>query len=326
MEYSRLEKDLRISKKAAYTEGTCKNHLTQWRCYLIFCSYFKLKACPASVHTICLYAQFLSRTHKPQSVKNYISGVKLLHLIAGHESPFKESFELRLTLKGITRLAQHTPTRAPPITPEILVKLVSVCDLSNSLEITFLCAFLFTFFLFARASNIVPLSASKFNNATHLCRGDIFITRLGLLVLFKWTKTIQCQERRLFLPLVSIDNSPICPVQMFHRMCSLTSAPKSAPAFLYKVSKHKFISVNKSQFVTFLRAKLEIAGVTHPRLYRGHSFRRGAASFAFSCGVPGELIQVFGDWASDAYLQYLDISLESKLRVAFDMRSRILCL
>ena len=65
-----------------------------------------------------------------------------------------------------------------------------------------MCAFLLTFFLFARVSNIVPQVASRFDKVQHLCRGDIFECRAGLLVLFKWSKTIQFGERRFMSPLV----------------------------------------------------------------------------------------------------------------------------
>lgn len=158
----------------------------------------------------------------------------------------------------------------------------------------------------------------------HLCRGDIFTAEGGLLVLFKWTKTIQCNERRLLLPLVPIKGSLLCPVAMFQRMCELVPAPSHAPAFIFNFSrKGTFLSVSKHQFVAFLRSKLSLAGVTHPSLYRGHSFRRGAASFAFSCGVPGELIQVFGDWSSDAYKSYLEYSLAARFKVASDIAATL---
>ena len=244
--------------------------------------------------------------------------------MAGYDCPFLESFEVRLTLKGIARLAKHTPNRAPPITPELLVKIISVCSLEDPREVTFLSAFLFTFFLFARVSNIVPASASQFDKSKHLCRGDIFTAEGGLLVLFKWTKTIQYNERRLLLPLVPIKGSHLCPVAMFQRMCVLVPAPSHAPAFIFDFSrKGGYLSVSKNQFVSFLRSKLSLAGVTHPSLYRGHSFRRGAASFAFHCGVPGELIQVFGDWSSDAYKSYLEYSLAAKFKVASDIAATL---
>ena len=66
---------------------------------------------------------------------------------------------------------------------------------------------------------------------------------------------------------------------------------------------------------------MALAGVSFPHLYR---FRRGAASFAFRSGVPGELIQNFGDWASDAYKTYLEISLPVKVQVAEQMKLHIL--
>ena len=48
----------------------------------------------------------------------------------------------------------------------------------------------------------------------------------------------------------------------------------------------------------------------------GHSFRRGGATWAFQAGIPGELIQICGDWASDAYKRYLEFSMDDKLNLA----------
>jgi len=75
----------------------------------------------------------------------------------------------------------------------------------------------------------------------------------------------------------------------------------------------------KQQFVFVFRARLHAAGVPNSHTYRGHSFRRGGTSWAFSAGLLGELIQVFGDWRSDAYKCYLDISMDLKFRVAKGM-------
>ena len=92
------------------------------------------------------------------------------------------------------------------------------------------------------------------------------------------------------LPLVRLENNPICPVAMYVRMISFYPAPPSAPAFTYSSRKGTFVSVHKGEFIKFLRTKLALAGVSLPHLYRGDSFRRGAASFAFRSGVPGELL------------------------------------
>ena len=57
--------------------------------------------------------------------------------------------------------------------------------------------------------------------------------------------------------------------------------------------------------------------------YTGHSFRRGGATYAFRSGVPGELIQVMGDWKSDAYKRYFDFSFDTMLSVSSRMRDSI---
>ena len=40
--------------------------------------------------------------------------------------------------------------------------------------------------------------------------------------------------------------------------------------------------------------------------FSSHSFRRGSATCALECGVPSEIVKLFGDWKSSAYLSYVD--------------------
>jgi len=180
----------------------------------------------------------------------------------------------------------------------------------------FSCAFLFAFYLLARISNIVPASARLFDPSKHLCRGDVKTTEFGLQVTFRWSKTNQSGYRRLILPLLHIPNSLLCPVRMYHEMCTLIPIPDCAPAFSVLTRSRSYTTITKSQFVEVLRSRLTRLQITDPRSFRGHSFRRGGATWAFSSGIPGELIQVFGDWASDAYKCYLEFSMGAKLCVA----------
>ena len=114
-------------------------------------------------------------------------------------------------------------------------------------------------------------------------------------------------------------DSPICPVRLFYLMCEIIPAPQSAPLFVIPSRSGRLRPVLKSQFVSVLRYRSQSAGIPQAHLFRGHSFRRGGTTWAFSCGIPGELIQVFGDWRSDAYKCYLHISLPLKLRVSQGM-------
>lgn len=59
-------------------------------------------------------------------------------------------------------------------------------------------------------------------------------------------------------------------------------------------------------------------------MFSSHSFRRGGATHTFRSEVPEDLIQLHGDWKSDAYKKYLALSMENKLIVAHKMKEHIL--
>ena len=175
----------------------------------------------------------------------------------------------------------------------------------------------------ARLANIVPQSAKSFDPRRHLTRGDVAVTSHGLLVTFKCTKTIQFGEHLLHIPLLSIPDSRLCPVSAFLRMIRLVPACRSCPVFLICGPKG-LVPLTKRTFVSAFRSYLVAAGISDAQSFRGHSFRQGASSWAFRCGVPGEIIQLYGDWSSDAYKLYLEFSLESRLTLANQLRQAII--
>ena len=59
-----LRKDLNISRRAAYAEGTLTNLRMQCETYILFCLYFKLVIVSSNSENLSLYAQFLSRSMK----------------------------------------------------------------------------------------------------------------------------------------------------------------------------------------------------------------------------------------------------------------------
>ena len=285
----------------------------------MFCIYFKLRPLPAACQTVQLFAQFLSRSFKSvQSIKNYLTGVKYLHLYVDLPPPDLKHFGLTLTCRGLARTKKHIPKQALPITPELLVSMFNHLDVSKPVDIAFWAACLLGFFLMLRKSNLVPVSHSHFNPAIHLCRGDIICQGQDLLVRIKWSKTLQCGGRTLWLPLVAFPGSCLCPVSAFKGLCSLANAPPQAPAFAYP-SPSGYVTFTHSTFVAKLRHVLSSLGLPAHK-YSGHSFRRGGATWAFAAGVPGELIQLIGDWSSDAYLRYLDVSLKSKVAAMLRVR------
>jgi hypothetical protein len=57
-------------------------------------------------------------------------------------------------------------------------------------------------------------------------------------------------------------------------------------------------------FNRYLRFAFTWCGLDTDR-YKGHSFRIGAASYAYEKGLPDERIQLMGRWKSNAYKKYI---------------------
>ena len=53
--------------------------------------------------------------------------------------------------------------------------------------------------------------------------------------------------------------------------------------------------------------------------YSWHSFRRGAAVFAFELGLADSAVQLLGDWSSSAFKSYLEFAFAKKASVAKDI-------
>ena len=315
-----LLKEVQHSRCHAFAKGSFSNLRTQFRSYFAFCVYFGREPLPADSETIYAYAQFLSRSILPASVRNYLSGVRMLHIFLGLPYPHGEDFLLQLELRGISRLHPHVPIRAKPITPHILREFYIHMDNTSLHSAVWSCS-LILFYTMARLGSILPssLSTPRHEFLTH---DRINFCEEGLLVTLVHTKTIQFGRRRLHIPLLRAD-SVLCPVKAFARTRSFIKVLKHIPAFVF-MEDGKLKWLTTSIFIRTFRAIISRAGFQASD-FTGHSFRRGGATWAFQCGMPGELIQICEDWVSDSYRRYLEFSTKNKLDLAALLIEKLPC-
>ena len=235
----------------------------------------------------------------------------MLHIFLGLPYVHHEDFLLQLELRGIARLHPHVPVRAKPITPRILLDFHKLMDNSSLHSAVWSCSLLL-FYTMARLGSILPSSQST-PRCEFLTRDRINFSEEGLLVTLIHTKTIQFGKRRLHIPLLKVD-SVLCPVQAFARTDKFFGVFSHVPAFVF-LDKGKVIWLTASIFIKTFRSVIARGAYT-PTDFTGHSFRRGGATWAFQCGMPGELIQICGDWVSDSYRRYLEFSTQNKMELA----------
>ena len=89
------------------------------------------------------------------------------------------------------------------------------------------------------------------------------------------------------------------------------NASNEAPLFSYsKKEFHSRYSLVRLLDMCIFNADLPLAD------YSWHSFRRGAAVFAFELGLADSAVQLLGEWTSDAFKNYLEFSFLKKVSVA----------
>ena len=118
----------------------------------------------------------------------------------------------------------------------------------------------------------------------------------------------------MHIPLIR-HNSNLCPVRAYEQLVTFLDLEDSGPAFVF-LDQGKPCWLTRSVFISTFRSVLGLGGVSNATFFTGHSFRRGGATWAFQAGIPGELIQICGDWVSDAYKRYLEFSMDDKLHLA----------
>lgn len=314
----RLSRDLKGSNQSAFAEGTRKNLRVQWESFLMFCLYFGLKFLPANTMTLQLFVQFLSRSFKSvSSIRNYLSGIRTVHLLLGFDLDDINNNLLNISLRGISRLKQHCVHQAEAITPELLSRMFYVMDMQNYENSVYWCLFLFAFFLVARKSNLVPTTKMDVVNSKCLLHRDVVHFGSYLEVTMNWSKVIQYGERKLVTPLLRLPGSRLCPVSAYERMIAGNVRSPDSPLF---VSKSK-VPVTYDQFQGKLRSVLSKLDLDVSK-YSTHSFRRGFATFAFRNNVSADEIQILGDWHSDVYKRYISLSVKDKLDIVNSVKEK----
>ena len=168
--------------------------------------------------------------------------------------------------------------------------------------------FLVAFFSFLRKPNLVVDSPSVISDKLPR-RRDFLLTSEEAFLRICATKTIQFSQRILKIPLPFIPSSPLRPVSALRNHFRLNSLASSDFLFSVRSSPASPLRpITHRNFASFLSKILSMLDLD-PQSFSPHSFRRGGASFAFECNVPGEFIKFQGDWRSDGYLVYLEMSV-----------------
>ena len=84
-----LEIEMKDSQRAAFRNGMCSNYLNYLNQYEQFCDEYGYSPFPMKEIVLSMFAQYLSRKLKPQSIKAVLSGLQTVWTTAGFQIPQK---------------------------------------------------------------------------------------------------------------------------------------------------------------------------------------------------------------------------------------------
>ena len=295
------------------------------RSYQTFCELRTLQSFHISAQSISLYITYLVTQKRAYStILNHLSSLKHAQKFAGYyELTWSSDYHFQLLLLGVKRFLGQAVSRKSAITPSILHAACNSFDFSIPLHAAMWALFLVAFFTFLRKSNLLPDNKRQISPKV-INWAPLVFTSSGTNIHVSATKTIQCQQRSLVLPIPSLPGSRLCPTLALRHPLSLNPGPSSVPLFTV-LTRSGLQPITYRQFFTFLSwvvSRLHL----DPSLFSPHSFRRGGATFAFDCHIPFEIIKLQGDWQSDAYLVYLQLSQQQKQRACHEMAAKLVAM
>lgn len=265
-----------------------------------------------------------SGTVKFGTVQTWLTGVKRVMIEQRVDVSAFDSEWLKAGLKGLKKLkGESQPRRALPLTLPILAKLnraaLAVRGRREYRMLTLSAAFALGFGCFLRCGEF---TYTDFDPIYHLQRRDIDLSGAFPTIRIKYSKMDQTRKGRV-LPIPRVNNAAykhVCPVTLLSRLLTAFPARPEAPLFSFSRSKPTFPA---KTVIREFRALLNLTGVQDDpdgHAWSGHSFRRGAATWAADIGLTDNDIMQLGRWSiasvRGGHQRYIDLTMAQRARLA----------
>ncbi|XP_062570433.1 uncharacterized protein LOC134232478 isoform X2 [Saccostrea cucullata] len=257
-------------------------------------------------HLVLFISNCYQKGLAPQTVCTYLSALAHFSKMKGHVDP-TQNFVIKRTIQGFQKLKSRADVRMP-ITPSILQKLVNslyLCTSSFYEKCLFKAMFLLAFHAFLRigeitsttkSSTVLPLAAIQLEKYPNAKPKEMTLTLTNF-------KHHQGKPPVTFQIAADTEKPETCAVlAMFDYLH--VRGEEDGPLFMLR--DHS--PITRHMFNEQLKISLTFLGYD-TKIYKGHSFRIGAASWAKSKGVSDDQIQLLGRWKSEAFRRYIRIPL-----------------
>lgn len=255
--------------------------------------------------TNLMVAHFISflfvQNYQPSTIASYVSAISYVHKLNFFDDP-TNSFFIRKIIKGANNLKSSCDTRLP-ITKEILSKLLGAIPVViqgpyNQMLLRAMMSL--AFYCFLRIGEMAVKNEIGKNKVLQV--SDIHFEYengvvAGMTLSITYYKHSDLQPKSISI--AKNDSNVLCPVTAMFNYLSV-SKHRSGPLFQFPCGT----PVSYYYFSSSLKSLLLFIGL-NPDVYKGHSFRIGAATSAAAKGISSSVIQSMGRWKSNAVKNYI---------------------
>ena len=257
---------------------------------------------PISPSVLALFIAYLFRSrYTPSTVMTYVSALGYCHKLQGFSDPSKV-FYVSQMLKGFNKVGFRLDSRLP-ITLPILDKLLSMAPslVGSAYQICqFQAMCSLAFFAFLCIGEMTSTGGRNGNSPLQISQISKLLNASKEVIAFKITfgNFKHSYNDRPFS--ITVSRQPqSCPVEFLAKYLAVRG-PRSGALFITVDGA----PVSRSYFSNQLSSAIQFCGLS-PSVYKGHSFRIGAASHAADKGLSDAQIRLLGRWKSNAFQKYL---------------------
>lgn len=251
-----------------------------------------------------------------KDIKKRLSSLRSYHVDLGFETEVFKNQQLDRVVRGIKRLVPESARRErTPITHEILVTLLSSLDPAMPKGRLLRAAFSLAFAAFLRSGELTYDAEDARNPdfpSWHITRASIQFDPDGRFMLLSLPASKTDPFRLgVTITIAHSPHDPHCAVKLMATYLQNTSPASPRCPLFVRLGGTPFTQVYLIQEVHRLALANGLAGN-----FTGHSFRRGAATWASRQGLGAEQIQKLGRWKSSAYQLYIESTEQDKLALS----------
>ena len=259
---------------AALAPGTWRNKQLHAACFSEFMVKHKANVRSPTVYDVLSFILFLKdKLSSPGAMLNYFWGARsAVALSSGLTSAFDAPHVLLLR-KGISRSFSHNTKQAPPLTPQLLRKVIDFLTPTPTPLRVVKAALLLAYFTLLRQSNLLPRSV-KAPRSHELRLKDLILENRGLTIVVRSSKTITSLANQYSLFIPEQETAQYCPVRAWKLYLQKRPLSESDLPFVTR-SGRPLTSVKLVKVLRLILCSLEVPNFSSFTL---HSFRRGGGA------------------------------------------------